>query len=381
MRVLHVISGLRATAGGTVTALIGLARAQRDAACQVSIVSTFIRPEDDAAEPLRRMSIEVHMIGPCTDPMSRSPLIRPTLMKLLPQADIVHIHGLWEQVQHEAARAGRSLGVPYVFSPHGMLDPWSLSQGSLKKRLYLMLRLKRDLQHAAAIHYTTQIERDLAARLRLKPPAIVEPIGLDLTEFRVLPQRGEFRRRHGIAADRQVVLFLARLHPKKGLDLLIPAAANALATQDLLVLAGPDEAGFKRRVEEMIRQHGLQDRVLFTGLLDPRQRLEALADADLFVLPSYQENFGIAVIEALAAGVPVIISDQVNLHRQITAAQVGAVVPANVQALADALRRWLADADLRRVSAGRARAFAQRFDWNDIARRWTDHYQAAMASR
>jgi glycosyltransferase involved in cell wall biosynthesis len=149
----------------------------------------------------------------------------------------------------------------------------------------------------------------------------------------------------------------------------------------VLVLAGPDEAGYRQRVEEMIDRHGLGDRVIFTGLLDATQRLEALADADLFVLPSYQENFGIAVAEALAAGVPVIISDQVNLHPEITAAQVGAVVPAQVEPLAMELRRWLEDSALRRAAAGRAVVLAKsRFDWEQIASRWLEHYQAANLS-
>ena len=141
--------------------------------------------------------------------------------------DVVHIHGVWEEVQHRAARACQRLGVPYVMTPHGMLDPWSLAQGTLKKKLYIALRMRRNFNRAGAIHFTTATERDLVRPLGFSPPTIVEPIGVDFTEFDPLPPRGAFRAAHPELADRLAVIILGRLHRKKGFDLLIPAFARS----------------------------------------------------------------------------------------------------------------------------------------------------------
>ena len=381
MRILHVISGLRASAGGTVAALTGLALAQKHAGADVSIVASFIAPEAAEADALRQRGLRIHQIGPCRDPMSRHPDIAPMLRRLVGEHDIVHIHGLWEQIQHEAAKASRVANVPYVFSPHGMLDPWSLSQGKWKKKIYLVLRLKRDLNRASAMHYATLAERDLAAPLKLKPQTIVEPFGVDLSEFQSPPSRGSFRDKHSIARDARVVLFLSRLHPKKGLDLLIPAAARVLGKDDRLVLAGRDEDGYQRQVEQMLCDAAMTDRAIFTGWLSRSERLSALTDADLMALPSYQENFGMIAIESLAAGCPILISDQVNLWREIDDAKLGSVVPPRVEPLADAMKKMLDDAALRRDIASRGPSFVQEhFSWPKIAARWLITYESMQAN-
>jgi glycosyltransferase involved in cell wall biosynthesis len=215
--------------------------------------------------------------------------------------------------------------------------------------------------------------------LHLTAPAIIEPNGVDLDECRDLPPMGTFRAKHAEVAGQPLVLFLSRLHPKKGLELLIPAFARAKTGDARLVIAGPDADGYQAKLEGLVRQHGLAERVLFTGMLHGRDRLEALADADLFVLPSYQENFGIAVVESLATGTPVLISDQVNIHTEISTAGVGGVVPTQVEPLARELTHWLSDHDLRLAAAARARDFVwQRYDWRQIARRWTTHYGALL---
>jgi glycosyltransferase involved in cell wall biosynthesis len=272
------------------------------------------------------------------------------------------------------------MDVPYVITAHGMLDPWSLSQRSLKKRLYMLLRLRRNLNRAAAVHFTTDIERDLTGPLHIKAPAIVEPYCLDLSEFNQLPARGSFRKKFPQVGDRKIVLFLSRLHPKKGLDLLIPAFAHANAKDSVLVLAGPVDPDYEAELDRLIEQHGLRDRVVKTGMLYNGTRVAALTDAELFVLPSYQENFGIAVVEALAAGCPVVISDQVNIHRQVSSAGVGAVIPTNVEALAEQISHWMNDDAERHRVARRARDFAmRRYNLERSEKLWARHYAQVIS--
>ena len=212
--------------------------------------------------------------------------------------------------------------------------------------------------------------------LKLSPPPIVEPNGVHLDEFDVLPARGAFRSTYPQIGNAPLIVFLSRVHHKKGLDLLVPAFAKLPQKDAMLVIAGPDSDGYSEQVRKMIAEHNIVERVIFTGMLYGQDRVAALADADLFCLPSYQENFGIAVVEALAAGTPVVISDQVNLFNDVLAAGVGGVVPCKIEPLVDELNRWLSDADLRSRAAAAARPFVwQRYDWKQIAQRWAEHYK------
>ncbi len=382
MRIVHVISSLDPKTGGPITALLAMVRAQVRDRHSVTVVATWSRTQSPGhAEDLRKMGAHVELIGPCFGPLMWHWDICTILRNALRDASIVHIHAIWEEIQHRAATIARELNVPYVITPHGMLDPWSLSQRSTKKRLYMFLRLRRDLNHASALHFTTDIERDLTAPLQLAPDPIVEPYCLDLSEFHNLPQRGYLRKRFPQIGNRKIVLFFSRLHPKKGLDLLIPAFARGAPKDSVLVLAGPVAADYEREVDRMIEQNKLGDRVIKTGMLYNGSRVAALRDADLFVLPSYQENFGIAVVEALAAGVPVIISDQVNIHPTISRARVGAVIPTEIESLIAQLNHWLSDDATRHSAAGRTRDFVfDEYDATRSVRRWTAHYARVIGA-
>lgn len=377
MKVLHVISNIDLRAGGPATALAGLSAAQLHAGMDVRLVSSFgSNDKTDLADRLAADGIKTCLIGPVAGLFGSHPEMSPILYDAISEVDIVHIHAIWEEIQHQAARIARKLQKPYIFRPCGMLDPWSLSQGKLKKKIYMALRLRKNLNSAAALHFTTQTEADLVKPLQLTPQTIIEPNGVHLDEFEVLPARGTFRSRYPQIGDSPTIIFLSRIHYKKGLDLLVPAFAQLPQKNAFLVIAGPDSDGYGQEVRKLIEYHGIGERVIFAGMLYGTDRVAALADADLFCLPSYQENFGIAVAEALAAGTPVVISDQVNLQSDVLAASVGGVVPCNIDALSKELDRWLADNDLRHHASTAARAFVwQRYDWRQIAQRWLGHYQ------
>jgi glycosyltransferase involved in cell wall biosynthesis len=360
LKVLHVISGIDPRGGGPAEALRGLALAQAAGGLNVRVLATFA-PGDDLgiAAILQARGVTVRLVGPCRGPLGRHPDLNEAAAEAVASADVVHIHALWEEVQHQAARSARLSGKSYLIRPCGMLDPWSLRQSRLKKILYLLWRLRRNLNAATALHYTSEAERDGATRLRLRPPVIVEPNGIDVSEYMNLPPRGTFRDRFGIPANRVLLLFLGRLHPKKGFDLLLPAFAR-LEGDSVLVVAGPGEDDYRDSL---------------------KAEAARLADADLFVLPSYQENFGIAVAEAMAAGLPVVISDRVNIHAEVAAAGAGGVVPTDATALATELSRWLGDASRRQQAGAKARAFAHsQYDWSAIASRWETHYERIVGT-
>lgn len=381
VKVLHVLSGIDSRSGGPAAALVGLTCAQAEFGLGVSVVVTY-RAGDDLthAQELRARGVNVVTIGPAFGPLMRHRDLFSSVSAQVAAADVVHIHAVWEEIQHVAALAARRLHKPYFVRPCGMLDPWSLAQSRWKKRAYMAWRLRSDLNHAAALHFTAELERDLTQRLELRAPALIEPNGLSLAEFAVLPPANSFRSRFPVLMGKPLILFLSRIHPKKGLDYLLPAFAAMHDTRAVLVIAGPDSDGYAKEVRELASRLGIVDRVLFVGMLHGAERVAALADADLFVLPSRQENFGIVVAEAMAARTAVIISDQVNIYREVLSAGAGGVVPLEVEPLTSEMNRWMGDDELRRAAGERGRRFAfAHYDWRAITARWVEHYRRAVA--
>lgn len=376
MRVLHVIPSIDARSGGPITALAGLATAQSRAGLAVTVLSTY---RDSLGVPdasrLRSAGIDVQLVGPTSGKLERHPDLAATVDRLVATADVAHLHGVWEELQHLTARTCQRRGVPYVVTPHGMLTHWSLGQSRWPKRLMLAWRVHRNLQRAAALHFTTEPERHESAAVRLRTPSLVETLGLDLSEFEQLPLRGTFRNCHPQIAQRPLVLFLGRIHPGKGLEYLVPAMA---AVPDaILAVVGPDSENFRAEVERRATRAGVADRIVFTGMLAGADRVAALADADLFCLPSDHENFGLAIVEALAAGVPAVISDRVAIWKELVEAGVAAATPPTADAVGRELRRWLDDSAMRTAAAARTRPFVwSRYDWRRIAERWASHYAA-----
>jgi len=375
---LHVIPDLDPASGGTVSALVGLALAQRSAGVHVRLVTTSLPGSDD--REIRRLiagDVPVNVVPVAGRIASIAPL-RETLRSLVADAEVVHVHALWEEIQHQACRLARQAGTRYFLSPHGMLDPWSLAQGRLKKRAYLWWRIRRNLNGAAAIHCTTRGEARSIEPLGFTSPKIVIPNGIDLGEFEDPERPGAtaeaFFDRFPQVSGKRIVLFLSRLHPKKGLDLLLPAFARCGDADARLVLAGPGETGYVDGLRQAAARLGIADRVLFTGMLRGDERVAALRAADLFVLPSYQENFGIAVAEAMAAGTAVIVSHQVNLSEEIDGRGVGEVIPTEESALASCLGTWLTDPERVQKAGEAGREFAKRYAFPRVAEAWIGQF-------
>lgn len=382
MNVLHVMPAIDPKVGGPI-AMAGLAAAQRRAGMDVTMLAVT-RPGNDlaVARQLESAGVKVTLVGPVG---SRSDEARAlgagVLDDAVRAADVVHLHALWEEAQYRAARACRAIGRPYLVTPHGMLDSWSLRQRWLKKRVYRVLRLDRLLGGAAALHATSDAERREIEALRLGPPVIIEPLGIDMGEFEALPPRGTFRARHPQIGARPLVVFLGRIHPGKGVEYLIPALAQPGARDVILAAVGPDSKGYLAEMRKLAEAHGVADRVIFPGMAAGAERIPPLVDADLFALPSDHENFGVAAVEALAAGTPVLISDRVNIFAELRDAGVARIAERDPAAIAVAIGQWFGEAPERRAEvAARCRPFVrERYDWSSIARRWLGHYERLAA--
>jgi glycosyltransferase involved in cell wall biosynthesis len=267
------------------------------------------------------------------------------------RADVVHVHGLWTYPVLAAARACERLDAPYVLSPRGSLDPWALRQKCWKKRGYTLLVERRTIRRAALLHFTSADEQRTApAEFRNQPHAVV-PNCLDLGGLLRIDRQD----REGAAVP--VILMLGRIHPEKGFDVAIPALRRLAdaGSPARLVVAGNDEGGYRRLVERLISEHRLLDRVEFLGEVGGLAREAAFRRAALLAAPSYRENFGNAVAEAMAAGLPVVVSDRVGIATEIAEHGAGLVVTIEAAALAHAIARLLGDRRLRGVMGQRGR--------------------------
>lgn len=248
------------------------------------------------------------------------------------------------------------------------------------KRVYERLFDLPNLRAAGAIHYTAEDERDRASFLGLRAPSFVLPNGLDWQRYRALPARGALRARWGLG-DKPVVLFLGRLHVKKGLDLLIPAfdAIRRDEPNAHLIIAGPENDDYGDTVRGWVAERGLTDSVHFVGTLQGPDVVQAYVDADVFALPSYTENFGMTVAEAMACSLPVVISDQVNIHGEVADAGAGLVTRCDAAETATAVLALLRQPDRRREMGAAGRELVQaRFGWPAIVDALTKEYETVI---
>lgn len=240
--------------------------------------------------------------------------------RLLTGADSLHLHGMWTLSNIPLARAAHRLGIAYVFSPHGMLDDWCMAQRGLKKRLFMRLVGRRMLDRAALVHCETQGEMDQARKWYSGGHDFIAPPFMDLSLYRTPPGPGPARTRFPpLTGDGPLLLFLSRVHPKKGLDTLIRAAA-LLRSQGVPVrvaAAGAGEPGYVAELERLASGLGVREHVHFLGMVGGVDKVSLYQAADLFVLPTHQENFGLVLYEALAAGTPVVTTRAVDPWREL----------------------------------------------------------------
>ncbi len=385
MNILHVIASLAAESGGPAKACLEMARAMDGRGHAVSIFttdrgldpSTPARPEAGGGVAVRYFPEQWPRTLATSRPLGRA------LKAEVGRFDVVHLHSLYLYSDWATARACRIHGVPYILRPHGSLDPYQYRQHRLRKFIAEQLFQNNVTRHAAALHFTSEDEMRLAEPYAFGVPGVVVPLGLDLAAYSALPPKGAFRALHPEIGPRPILLFLGRLHEKKGLDVLARAFADCVrrGSDAFLVIAGPDD-GMLAPTQRILAEEGMAGRALFTGMVTGADKLALFADADLFALPSHSENFGISVVEALACGVPVLISDHVNLWREVEAAGCGRIEPVDVGAVSAALSSLLADPGALRTMGQRGRTLvANRFTWPRVADALDRLYKRIAAPR
>ncbi|MEO8004546.1 MAG: glycosyltransferase [Betaproteobacteria bacterium] len=349
LRILHSISSVNPAGGGPIEGLKQLAAVNFEHGHTVEVVSL-----DDPASPwVAHCPVRCHALGPGTASYRYSPRLVPWLREHRHAYDMVVVNGLWQYSSFGVWRALRGTTTPYFVFTHGMLDPWfkrTYPLKHLKKWLYWPWAEYRVLRDAAAVLFTCEEERRLARESfwLYKCDERVVDYGTRAPAGDAPGQRALFLQRFPHLKDKRCLLFLGRVHEKKGPDLLFRALASVIAqlpsdrTKHIhLVMAGPHDHAYGREMQALASRLGLAERITWTGMLGGDLKWGSFHAADAFVLTSHQENFGIAVAEALACGVPVLISNQVNIWREILQGGAGFVEPDDVAGARRLLEQWL----------------------------------------
>jgi len=383
-KILHVIPSVGPQRGGPSILMRTLARALSQAGMDVHVATT----DDNGPERLRvPLGVAQHEDGATFWYFARQtrfytfswPLTR-WLARHVHEFDLVHIHALFSYAALPAALLAHRAGVPYIVRPLGTLNRWGMMhrRPGLKQVSFRLIETPI-LRDASLIHFTSEQERSEAMDLDIRTPSVVIPNPLPSSSSAC--PRGQFREQYPQLTNRTILLFLSRFDRKKGLDLLIDAfvKVRAKAPDVALVLAGGGDPSLIAELRAHAERLGVASDIFWPGFLDGPEKWAAFADADLFVLPSYSENFGIAVVEAMAAGLPVVVSDQVGIHCEIASAQAGAVVPCHAAELARALLHLFQDAPMRIAMGQNGKCLAQtQFSTENVGRKLIAAYNGLL---
>ncbi|MDB9431564.1 hormogonium polysaccharide biosynthesis glycosyltransferase HpsP [Microcystis aeruginosa] len=383
MKILQIVPSISLVYGGPSQMVLGLSAALAQLGQDVTIITTDSNGDTGQAPLDVPLGVPVSQNGyqiyyfPCS-PFRRYKFSLDLFTWLANRAkdyDIAHIHALFSPVSSISASIARYHQLPYILRPLGTLDPADLQKKRQLKQIYANFLEKPNLAAAAAVHFTSQQECQTAERFNIKTKDIVIPLGVDFFNPQALPVTG-----FDLPQNKPIILYMSRLDPKKGLDLLLPSLESLLekGLDFHFVLAGgnPQDRDYENRIKNQIERSILGKNTTITGFVTGEVKNSLLARADLFVLPSYYENFGIAVAEAMAAGIPVVISDRVDLHPAVAAAAAGWVTACQLEDLTNTLEAAITNPEIRQQRGKNARDLVlNQYSWSAIADQLLTVYQ------
>ncbi len=377
------------TYGGPARSIPALCEALVRAGCQVTVFTTNANGKErlpvPVSQPLNVSGVEVwyYPLGLLTVSF-HSDRQALAVWRRVKEFDLVISEVLWEDLIIPLELTCRRAKVPYLVSPRGQLLPWSLRMGGRKKEIFLWLWGYRYLKNAAAIVCTDRLEAQAVQQILPQARIYVIPNGINLCDFSALPARGALRERLGIPTQVPVLLFLGRLHPKKRPDIAIQVCAALRQQFDVrLLLAGPDETGELASWLDLAAQLGVRDQVHPLGLVNGAEKLQALVDADLMLMPSeaQSENFGMAGLDALAAGLPLLVSDSVPIGHWAAEVGAGRTAPPDLTSFAQAAAEMLQNRDqLKQMGQNGRESIRKIYDIDIVAQQALAHYQEIVST-
>jgi len=363
MKVLHVIPSVAERSGGPATAIVPMCRALTREGIEVLLVTTDDGLAETNGDVFEYKGVPARIFrSQFGESFKYSRPLASWLNTNIRKFELAHIHAVFNHSSVAAARVCRNAGVPYVVRPLGTLDPWSMTQKSLRKRLFWQVSGKAMLQRAAAVHYTSEAEKLSTEGLLGLNHGKVIALGIETSIA-----SGKLEEHFPELTRDPYVLVLSRLHPKKGLDVLIDAFESLVQSPEFshwrLVLAGDGPNEYVSQLKRKVKA----EKVLFTGWLEGERKNAVLGRASLLALPSHQENFGLCVMEALSHSVPVLVSPNVNLATEIASANAGWVAAIDKDALTEKLAEVLRDEEELKRRGRAGKQLSQKYSWENAA--------------
>jgi glycosyltransferase involved in cell wall biosynthesis len=391
IKVLHIIPSVATVRGGPSQAILEMVKALRKNDIDAEIVTTNDNGEDILDVPLGKF------INYQQAPVQFFPRFSPSIHSLREFAfsreltiwlwqnirnyDLLHIHAIFSYSSTIAMAIAHHQKVPYIITGHGQLCEWSLQQKTFKKQLYINLIAKYFLNHSQSTHFTSVSEQKEASPLNLTSSSFVLPLGIYPPQ-RILNAREKLQKYLNIPADEPIILFLSRLHPKKGLDYLIPALGKLSDYRFTFIVTGSGDSDYETEIKTLVTTHGIAEKTHFAGFVKGETKDLLMQGADIFALTSYSENFGISVLESLAAGVPVIVTPGVALSDIVQEQHLGYVTELNINDIATTIENFLDHPQESKEMGDRSRQFIlDNYTWDKIALKMISVYENIIQGR
>ncbi|QUY40598.1 glycosyltransferase [Acaryochloris marina] len=382
MKILQVIPSLSPYLGGPTRVALQLSKSLQVIGADVEILTTDDgtnqRLEVPLNQPIRFKGLKTTFLPRTVQ--AKEFLYTHALSKWhrnhLKQFHLIHTHYLFSHLPTWTARAARHSNIPYLMRPLGQLTPWALSQSAQRKKLYRYLIENRNLEQAAMIHCTSPGEVSDIKALNIQTPKLLLPLGVELPSLNRPIAKRQLLQKYKLD-NQPILLFLSRLHPKKRVEFLLDVVQhlNKQALKINLLVAGSGEPSYEQHLQEYTNVLGISDRVTFTGFIDGAEKNTILQGSDLFLLPSYSENFGIAVAEALAAATPVVITPNVQIAPWIAEYNAGWIIPTDITQWIKTISETLQHPEILLQRGQSSRKLASTvFSWPVIAKELLDVY-------
>ncbi|MFW6296728.1 MAG: glycosyltransferase [Halothece sp.] len=389
MKILQVIPSVSPVRGGTSVAVLETVKALRCNGVDVEIATTNDDGDGVLDVPLNTLTefegVPVRFFSRFSPPIRAlseyifSSDFTRWIWQNIEGYDLIEINSFFSYVCTLSAIASRQKKRPYIISPHGQLSPWVINQKRLKKDIYAFLAERNNLNRATAIHCMTKNEAEDVHNFSISSPTFTVPLGVYPPE--ILPNAKQaLHEKYSIPENIPIILFLSRIHPKKRPDFLLQVLKELQNEQDFhLILAGSGDKEYVDTVTNLVSSLSLSSQITLTGFITGKDKDLLLQGSDIFVLPSYGENFGVAVAEAMAVGLPPIITPEVHICSDILAENAGLVIPGEIQPWIEAIRKLLISPSLREEMGKNGKKLAsERYAWNNIGKNLATVYEAIL---
>jgi len=384
MKILHITANMSPEWGGPTKVVTELTEALARKGIDITIFVPIEKEDIVKISQLKGVKLQFFRQGfPARWWTSYSAELARSIRQKATNFDLIHIHEIWHHANFAAYRAAKKAGKPYIITVHGALEPWCLNYKKLKKKAYTVIFQRRILNEAAMIHAITQEEAKNIRAFKVHSPVTVIPNGINLEKYQHLLLREEFEKLYPELKGKKVVLFMGRIHPVKGLNLLTRAFSYITKNQNniQLVIVGPDSKGYKTQIKKMLKSGNIDEKTIFTGILTGSDKLAALSRADVFVVPSYSEVRSIVALEAMACSLPVIITRQCQFP-EIAEAEAGIVIEPDSKQLAEALNKLLSDPKLcKKMGENGRKLVLAKFTWDKITDEMIKVYKEILSRK